>query len=70
MKNPELSEYIAKRFQEKLDKWESKIDSNKFLEEYNSASDKQNEKVNEIVGEDMKTISNLILNSKTTITKD
>lgn len=25
MKNPELSGYIAKRFQEKLDKWESKI---------------------------------------------
>lgn len=74
MKYPDKSEYIAKRFQEKLDKWESKIESNKFTEEYKLASDEQNEKIiinkmNEIVEEDMKTIGNLILNSKTTITK-
>ena len=30
MQNPELSEYIAKRFQEKLDKWESKIQTNQI----------------------------------------
>lgn len=57
MKYPDKSEYIAKRFQEKLDKWESKIASN-------------NQKVVEDkTSEDMKTIGNLILNSKTTITK-
>ena len=57
MKYPDKSEYIAKRFQEKLDKWESKIESN-------------NQKVAEDkTSEDMKTIGNLILNSKTTITK-
>ena len=28
MKYPELSDYISKRFQEKLDKWESKIQAN------------------------------------------
>ena len=38
MQNPELSVYIAKRFQEKLDKWESKIESNKFMKEYKLAS--------------------------------
>lgn len=57
MKYPDKSEYIAKRFQEKLDKWESKIESN-------------NQKVAEDkTSEDMKIIGNLILNSKTTITK-
>ena len=45
-------------FQEKLDKWESKIESNRLLEEYKLASDKQNEKVimenmNKIIQEDM-----------------
>ena len=45
IKYPELSVYIAKRFQEKLDKWEFKIESNKFMEEYKLASDEQNEKV-------------------------
>ena len=44
MKYPELSVYIAKRFQEKLDKWEFKIESNKFMEEYKLTSDEQNEK--------------------------
>ena len=58
MKHPELAEYIEKRFQEKLDKWESKIESNRLLEEYKLASDKQNEKVimenmNKIIQEDM-----------------
>lgn len=61
MKYPELSVYIAKRFQEKLDKWESKIESNKFLEEYKLASDEQNEKVvmgkmNNIIRKDMEHI--------------
>lgn len=57
MKYPDKSVYIAKKFQEKLDKWESKIASN-------------NQKVVEDeTSEDMKTIGNLILNSKTTITK-
>ena len=58
MKYPQLSGYIEKRFQEKLDKWESKIESNRLLEEYKLASDKQNEKVimenmNKIIQEDM-----------------
>ena len=61
IKYPELSVYIAKRFQEKLDKWESKIESNKFLEEYKLASDEQNEKVvmgkmNNIIRKDMEHI--------------
>ena len=61
MKYPGKSEYIVKRFQEKLDKWESKINSNKFLEEYKSASDEHNGKIimknmNNIISEDMKTI--------------
>ena len=30
IQNTELSEYIAKRFQEKLDKWESKIQTNQI----------------------------------------
>lgn len=33
MQNPELSRYISKIFQEKLDKWESKIESNKFTQD-------------------------------------
>ena len=58
IKYPDKSEYIAKRFQEKLDKWESKIESNKFLEEYKLASDERNEKVimekmNDIIHKDM-----------------
>ena len=62
MKYPELSVYIAKRFQEKLDKWEFKIESNKFMEEYKLASDEQNEKVvakimNDIIQEDMNDIN-------------
>ena len=62
MKYPELSVYIAKRFQEKLDKWEFKIESNKFMEEYKLASDEQNEKVvakimNDIIQEDMNNIN-------------
>lgn len=73
MKYPDKSEYIAKRFQEKLDKWESKIDSNKFMEEYKAACAESNDKVimknmQAIVEEDMKTIGNLILNSKHTET--
>lgn len=65
MKYPERAEYIARRFQEKLDKWESKIESkiglNKFLEEYKLASDEQNEKVimeklYNIIADDMKSI--------------
>ena len=61
IKKPELSEYIVKRFQEKLDKWESKINSNKFIEEYKVASDEHNgkvimEKMNTIIREDMKTV--------------
>ena len=42
MQNPELSVYIAKRFQEKLDKWESKIqpklDSIEFWKLYNKVN--------------------------------
>jgi NTP pyrophosphatase (non-canonical NTP hydrolase) len=37
MKYPGKSEYIAKRFQEKLDKWETKIEANKFISEYKEA---------------------------------
>ena len=63
IKYPELSGYISKRFQEKLDKWESKIQANTQtiiedkISEYN-------------ISEDIKTIGNLILNSNTTIKKD
>ncbi len=53
MKHPELAEYIEKRFQEKLDKWESKIIGNKILEEYKNASDERNDK---IISDKMKTI--------------
>lgn len=61
IKYPDKSEYIAKRFQEKLDKWESKIKSNKFLKEYKLASDERNEKVimekmNDIIQEDMTSV--------------
>ena len=61
IKYPDKSEYIAKRFQEKLDKWESKINSNKFIEEYKAASDEHNgkvimEKMNTIIREDMQSI--------------
>ena len=42
MQNPELSEYIAKRFQEKLDKWESKIKDRELIN-----SNLQNEADNE-----------------------
>ena len=65
MKYPERAEYITRIFQEKLDKWESKIEykieSNQFLEEYKLASDEQNEKVimeklNNIIDKDMKSI--------------
>lgn len=65
MKYPERAEYIARIFQEKLDKWESKIEykieSNQFLEEYKLASDEQNEKVimeklKNIIDKDMKSI--------------
>lgn len=61
IKYPDKSEYIAKRFQEKLDKWESKIESNKFLKEYKLASDDRNEKVimekmNDIIRKDMEHI--------------
>ena len=37
MKYQGKSEYIAKRFQEKLDKWESKIEANKITSEYKEA---------------------------------
>lgn len=61
IKYPDKSEYIAKRFQEKLDKWESKIDSNKFMEEYKASCADSNEKVimknpQAIIEEDMKRI--------------
>ena len=63
MKYPELSDYISKRFQEKLDKWESKIQANTQtiiedkISEYN-------------ISEDIKTIVNLILNSNNHFKKD
>ena len=63
MKYPELSDYISKRFQEKLDKWESKIQANTQtiiedkISEYN-------------ISEDIKTIGNLILNSNNHFKKD
>jgi len=45
IKHPELAEYITRRFQEKLDKWESKIIGNKFLDEYKRVSDEVNDKI-------------------------
>ena len=53
MKHPELSEYISTRFQQKVDKCESKIVANKILEEYKNASDERNDK---IISDKMKTI--------------
>lgn len=57
IKYPDKSEYIAKRFQEKLDKWESKVETNK------------QPIVDDTLSEDVKFIGNLISNSKITITK-
>lgn len=57
MKYPDKSDYIAKRFQEKLDKWESKVETNKQSIEDDTLS------------EDIKLIGNLISNSKITITR-
>ena len=60
MKQPELAEYIKKRFQEKLDKWESKIVGNTFLDEYKRVSDEVN---NEIVLDKMITMIQEDMNS-------
>jgi NTP pyrophosphatase (non-canonical NTP hydrolase) len=66
MKYPSKSEYIAKRFQEKLDKWECKIqpklDSIEFWKLYNKVNGEKNEKdimehMNNIIREDMRTIN-------------
>lgn len=65
IKYPGKSKYIAKRFQEKLDKWESKIDANKFTSEYKETYDEMSSKQ---LDEAMKTIGDLILNSKNTKT--
>lgn len=65
MKYPERAEYITRIFQEKLDKWESKIqpklDSIEFWKLYNKVNGEKNEKVimeklNNIIDKDMKSI--------------
>lgn len=65
MKYPELSGYIERRFQEKLDKWESKIqpklDSIEFWKLYNKVNGEKNEKdilehMKKIIQEDMTSV--------------
>ena len=65
MKYPGKSEYIVKRFQEKLDKWESKIqpklDSIEFWKLYNKVNGEKNEKdilehMKKIIQEDMTSV--------------
>ena len=65
IKYPDKSEYIAKRFQEKLDKWESKIqpklDSIEFWKLYNKVNGEKNEKdilehMKKIIQEDMTSV--------------
>ena len=64
LKHPELSEYISTRFQQKLDKWESKIESNKFQEKYKEA---YSEMADTQLDESMKEIGELIRNGKNLI---
>ena len=65
MKYPERAEYITRIFQEKLDKWESKIqpklDSIEFWKLYNKVNGEKNEKdilehMKKIIQEDMTSV--------------